>query len=399
MIVSRRLFQTPSIAVAAFRQQHRTLSHAALENLRPISGENLVWRANQDDPRLHTSIHEGLHYILPKEQDCRPIFSYTSPFDIETTRFYRTIGMVPLMIRQPSLEAMHYIKNIKPDMPNVRILFYGDKGHGKTHTLTHLIHYLHLHQEHFIIHIREMKKYARSPLSMDESTSRPGRIDTNTSALRQLRQFKAQNTNLLEKYKDVLKCSQDYTWSLREHTKAGEPLTNVIDHGTNRSLHASDCLAVLFKELMLAADAGHIKLASVLDNVRFLFLREAGVLKHKDHKRVLIDEITVARAIRKLIKKNYKNGLVLATCDDKLSSEQNQIPQDIIGPDGWDHFDPFIPLNVPKYSRKEYESCMNLYQDIGWLTRPEVRTQEVRDEIRFLSGLNPGQVHYICQSL
>jgi hypothetical protein len=359
----------------------------------------LIWRTKENDPTRHTPAHEGLYYLMPDEKRILDMFGHPTPFDPETTRFYKTIGIMPVMIRKPSLSAMDYVQRIKPNMENIRILFYGDKGHGKTHTLAHLIHYLHAQQNYFIIHLREMKKFTRSPWEFNASTSRPGRIDTPLNSALLLQQIKLQNAALFDKHKDDLLCSQDYKWSLREVTKSGEPLTNVIDHGVNRVIHSSDCVAVLFKELMLAADSGKIRLASVLDNVRFLFLREAGVLKHQDHKRVLVDEITVARALKKLIRGTYKNGLVLATCDDKLSPKQNQTPQDAIGQEGWDCFDPFLPIQVPKYSRNEYENCMNFYQDIGWLTRPEAMTREARDEIRFVSGLNPGQVHYLCQAL
>lgn len=400
MIVPRRLLSLNQLA----GKQVRCLSHAAIDKLRPISKESLVWRANTDDPRQHTEAHEGLYYLLPDDKQLLQIYAKVingqpTPFDIEKTRFYKTIGMFPLMVRRPFLEASQYLNDLKPNMPNVRVLFYGDIGHGKTHTLAHLLHLLHLRQDHFIVNIREMKKFTRSPWSTDQSTSRPGRIDTNMNAALFLQQFKVQNENLIAKHNDSLKCSKDYKWSLREETKAGQPVSDVIEHGINRVIHASDCMAVLLKELSLAADAGQIRLASVLDNVQFLFYREAGVLKHADHKRMLVDEITVARALKKIIKQDYKNGLVLATCDEKLSPVHDLRPQDALGQEGWDHFDPFLPVKVPKYSRKEFESCMDLYQDIGWLTRPESRTREVRDEIRFISGLNPGEVHYLCQAL
>lgn len=385
-------------------KQIRCTSHAIVEKLTPISKERLVWKTTQNDPRQHTESQEGLYYLLPDDKQLQQIYAFSvsgqpSPFDIETTRFYKTIGMFPLMIRRPFLDASEYLRNVKSGMPNVRILFYGDIGHGKTHTLAHLLHYLHLKQEHIIVNIREMKKFTRSPWSIDQSTSRPGRIDTNVNAALFLQQFKIQNSSLLERHKDTLKCSKDYTWSLREATKAGEPLDKVIEHGINRVLHASDCVAVLLKELSLAADAGQIKLVSVLDNVQFLFYREAGSLKNAELKNILLEELTVARALKKIIKQDYKNGIVLATCDEKLSPKHNLKPQDALGQEGWDHFDPFLPVRVPKYSRKEFESCMNLYQDIGWLTRPESRTKEVRDEIRFISGLNPDQVQYLCQAL
>jgi len=382
-----------------FLQQARRISQTAYERLRPIPNEQLIWKANENDPTKHTMSHEGLFYMLPPEDQIQRIFGYPSPYDIETTRFYNTIGMMPLMVRQPTLTAKDYIEKINPDLENVRILFYGDKGRGKTHVLTHLLHYLHVKKDYFIIHIREMKKFTRSPWDYNPSASRAGRFDTPLNAALQLRQFKIQNADLIETHKDVLICKRDYEWSSRETTKAGESIFNIADHGVSRVNHASDCVAVLFKELMEYADEGKIKLASVLDNVRFLFLRQCGVLLSPDRKRILVDEMTVARAIKKLIKGNYKNSLVLATCDDKLSSKQNQTPQEVLGQEGWDHFDPFLPISVPIYTRKEFESCMNFYQDIGWLARPVSRTIEARDEIRFVSGMNPGQVYDLCRTI
>lgn len=379
--------------------QIRRIGQSSLERLKLISSQGLNWRANENDPRKHTPDHEGLFYELPPVQEIQQIFGHTSPFDLETTRYYKTLGLMPLMIRKPALTAIDYLKRIDYSTPNIRMLFYGDKGTGKTHTLAHLLHYLHLNQEHLIIHVREMKKFTRSPRDIAESTSRPGRIDTPLDAAILLQQFRVQNEKLLDKTKETLVCSQDYKWSLREVTKAGEPVVNIADHGVNRVVHASDCIAALFKELMLAAHAGTIKLVSILDNVTWLFYEEAGVRRHKDHKKMLVDEITVARAIKKLIRGQYKGGIVLATCDDKLSNQLNQTPREVLGIDGWNHFDPFLPIATTKYSRKEFESCMNMYQDIGWLCRPESCSEEARDEVRFVSGLHPKEVEYLCQEM
>lgn len=368
--------------------------------MRTIPQENLVWKANEDDPTKHVESHEGLFYQLPDSKNIAKIFGATSPFDKETEKHYNILGHSPLMIRKPSLTAMDYIKNYNPNMPNLRLLFYGDPGHGKTHVLAHLIHYLHSIQEHLIIHVREMKRFTIGAREVVESQSRQGRLDTPLGSAILLQQFRVQNAALLEKYNDTLVCSKSYKWSLREVTEAGEPLIKVAEHGVNRVNHASDCLAVLFKELTLAADEGKIKLATVIDNVNFLFHREAmKEIKHPDLKQVLIDEITVARGLKKLITGTHKGSILLATCDNKLTREQNQTPKQVLGLDGWNSFDPCLPIHVGKYSRKEFESCMNMYQDIGWIARPEARTEEVRNELRFVSGLNPGQLKYLCGAI
>lgn len=383
--------------------QLRRISQLALDKLKPISSQNLNWKTDQQDPRKHNETQLGLFYHLPEdEKTLISIYGAKSPYHPVTTRYYNALGQTPLMIRKPALTAMDYIKKInsldKP-LPNIRILFYGDQGTGKTHTLVHLLHYLHLCQEHIIIHIPKVRRFTRSPNDFEESTSRPGRINTPMDAATLLNLFKIQNAALLEKTKESLLCSQDYKWSLREVTKAGEPLIKIADHGVNRVIHASDCVAVLIKELMLASDQGKIKLASILDDVKFLFNLEAGIIKHKDHKLIYVDEMTVARALKKLIKGTYKGGLVLAACEDEDLRKQNQTPKQVLGIDGWQHFDPCLPINVPVYSRKEFDSVMNFYQDVGWLCRPESCTVEARDEIRFLSAMNPLQVASVCESI
>lgn len=362
--------------------------------LRQVSQEGLVWQANEDDPRKHTEEHEALFYRLPNDTK---IFGGISPFGFEPTRFNKIIGFSPIMIRKPALMAMNYIRQASPTMPNVRVVFYGDPGHGKQHTLAHLIHYLQLTEEHIIIHVRETRYFTRYVQELGESKSRPGRIDTPLYSAILLQQLRTQNPKLSTN--ESLVCSQDYVWSPREITKAGEPLINIVEHGINRVIHASDCVAALIKELMLASDTGKIKLATFIDDVRLLFQREAGVLKHTDKKKVLVDEITVARSLKKLIKGSHKGALLFVSCDDKKSTQQNQTPQQVLGEEGWECFDPFLPIHVPKYSRREFENCMNMYQDIGWLSRPESRTYEARDELRFISGMNPEQVFYLCQSI
>lgn len=384
-------------------RQIRKLSQAALERLRPISSQNLIWKTSETDPRKHTTDHEGLFYDLPSdEKECNLLFGGISPYESDKTDYYKLLSIekFPLMVRKPALEAMKYIESIEDKtLPNVRILFYGDMGTGKTHTLVHLQHYLHLKRTHIVLNIRDIKRFTRSPYGIEESTSRPGRIDTPLNSAILLQRFKTMNTPLLENYNDTLVCSTDYRWSVREVTKAGEPLIKVADHGINRINHASDCVAVLIKELMLAADDGKIKLASFIDNVRFLFTFEAGILRHKDKKKVYIDEITVARALKKLVKSSHRNGLVVASCDNKFVKTQNQKPRDVLGEEGWEHFDPFIPIKQPVFDRKEFESFMNHYQDIGWFCRPESHTIDARDEIRFISGMNPLEITKVCRAI
>lgn len=66
---------------------------------------------------------------------------------------------------------------------------------------------------------------------------------------------------------------------------------------------------------------------------------------------------------------------------------------------GFHDFDPFVPIEVEKYSDKEMVTCLEYYQDRRWLQRPAAFTEEGREEIKFLSGANPFHVYEFCSSL
>ena len=66
---------------------------------------------------------------------------------------------------------------------------------------------------------------------------------------------------------------------------------------------------------------------------------------------------------------------------------------------GFKDFDPFIPIEVPVYTDKEMESCLNYYIDRKWIQRPAAKTPEGRNEIKFLSGFNPLETYEICCTL
>lgn len=38
---------------------------------------------------------------------------------------------------------------------------------------------------------------------------------------------------------------------------------------------------------------------------------------------------------------------------------------------GFDSMDPFVPVSVPNYSEKEFESCYLYYMDRRWLQHPQ----------------------------
>lgn len=95
---------------------------------------------------------------------------------------------------------------------------------------------------------------------------------------------------------------------------------------------------------------------------------------------------------------------------------------------GFDSLDPFIPVSVPNYSEKEFESCYLYYTDRRWLQHPQCKweqmicrgdprvnlfnwlsffvffhpsghTEEGKKELIFLSNRNPSTFDRVCAPL
>ena len=74
---------------------------------------------------------------------------------------------------------------------------------------------------------------------------------------------------------------QEDTWSVREKTPTGSPLSAVIDVGIERLPFAADALNVVIRELKLNCNEGNCKLMVVCDGVNSLFASSTLVHREK----------------------------------------------------------------------------------------------------------------------
>ena len=86
-------------------------------------------------------------------------------------------------------------------------------------------------------------------------------------------------------------------------TNQGDSLMSIVEHGINRIKHASDCMAVLLKELRLNAAKGHCRLLVVVDKVNAFY--EPTRLHFPDRTIATVDDITIARAMKKFFNTNW----------------------------------------------------------------------------------------------
>ena len=59
----------------------------------------------------------------------------------------------------------------------------------------------------------------------------------------------------------------------------------------------------------------------------------------------------------------------------------------------------YKPVRVDIFSEQEINNYIDYYIEKNWLQTPHARTDEGREEIKFLSGSNPAQFRRVCESL
>lgn len=211
--------------------------------------------------------------------------------------------------------------------------------------------------------------------------------------------------------------------------------------------HASDCVAVLLKELKKLSNDNKCRVLVACDFVNNFYYKTA--LRHPNKRDVAVDHLTVGRAFKKLFINDWvrthirssaicnysnltsvclplivyqKNGAVVVVVDnwpyfnknhgewrwkDKPDLPKYLLTEQVINLanrealksaadiyyshylsllQGFEDFDPFIPIKVSTYTDKEMESCLDFYTEKGLLQRAASRTASGRDEIKFLSA-------------
>lgn len=307
----------------------------------------------------------------------------------------KTFGESCLMVRQPALELINYIKNSDLSKPTIRYVVYGKDGTGKSLTLAHLLHYGY-EQEFVLVHVPWIPNWFKKPKETANSTTREGCIDLPIDAAAWLIHFKTQNAHLLPKLD--LKCSRDYVWSKRETTPAGATLIELIEHGIARIKFAPDTIAVLLDELKEQSTQGKCKTMVVLDGYNAFFYPRTHIVTENNVK-VHPDKVTLTRPFISITNHDWCNGVcVLAVDRMALSTDHmdSELPRYLLGKEGFEHLDPFVPIRVDNYNETEFDNCIDYYANRRWIQNCEPGYDK---ELKSLSGSNPYTLMQLCRSL
>ncbi|KAL2084704.1 hypothetical protein ACEWY4_020222 [Coilia grayii] len=365
-----------------------------------VARELCFFRTRETDPACHAEVHLGQYYTLPSSH-LRTLFPHGLPYRFQLQM--KTFNESCVMVRQPALEIISHLKKTDFSKPAIRYLLYGVNGSGKTMSLCHAVHYCYT-QGWLVLHIPDAHLWVKNCKELLPSSSRPSRFDQPVEASHWLKNFKTTNEPFLSK----LKTTQRYVWTKRESTEEGSTLAELVEQGLTRVRSSSDVVGALLRELRVQAggslegqrEHGALRVAVVVDGVNALWGQTT--LKKEDRTALVPEELTLIHNLRKMVKNDWCGGAIISSLSQTgslFTPKHAFLPQELLGEDGFDSMDPFVPVPVSNYSEKEFESCYLYYLDRNWLQHSHSRTEEGKKEMIFLSNRNPTVFERLCASL
>ena len=360
-----------------------------------------VFRTHEGDPAKHGMKHEGLYYTIDKASFDKLTYDLTYK-DLRIQA--RTFQEACVMVRRPALEIIHAMKHMNYYLPIPKFVLYGDLGCGKNMTLLHVMHYC-LNNDWCIIQTPWPLHWIEWYSEVAMSTHKPGRIDLPREAKAFLEKFLKLNGRLLDDHVTQFR----YEWTKRETTEIGTPLKTLIKFGLQRVKFADDVVGALLKEIKQLASQKKLKVLVVIDGLNGFFKDTQMRIAKKEFKDssqrqkkqefIKTTDLTLMENIKKLLQPDMVNSICVSTVDYNLNPKEDRrinTPHYLLGKEGFEFMDPFIPINVPDYSDKEAYSCVEYFINRRWILNPKGHTEWGKKQLLFLSNKNPKTLYNVC---
>ncbi|PAV82781.1 hypothetical protein WR25_24723 isoform B [Diploscapter pachys] len=311
-----------------------------------------------------------------------------------------TLNEMVTVVRKPLVEIADCMQSVcSVDIPALRLVLWGHFGTGKSVTLSQAVHLAYSHNWCIVYHPTAMH-LCRRLQEVEMSTHKPGRINDPNGAVAILQAFKHQNQHLW-KVLSELPCERTYEWSKVDKTQQGKPITEIVEVGLSAPFLASDCVGALFRELKRHASSGKIKLFVGIDDANSCWGKVN--VRRADRTYALPSDLTLVCHYRNIMKNDWSNGIIVAVTDRKEQADnRNELevlpytPLETLGEEGFDHLDPFLPIECVEYSETEVTAVYNYYKDRRWISHSKALTDSGKLEMMHLSGFNPFYFERLC---
>lgn len=352
-----------------------------------------TFRTEISDPSEHSFDHEGQFYTIPKK-DVQKIFmlNWMSPHEKNMNKMFQEFS---ILIRRPALEVMDILKRLNYNYPLTRFLLYGEMNAGKKFTMTHIMHYCRS-QNWVLLTVPWANEWNCKRLDVSFNHHKESLFDLPVHSKILLEDFLLKNMSLIKEFTT----STTYEFSEHEVSEQGIPLTDLISFGITRMKFANDVVGALLKELQILANSDKIKLLVTIRGINS-FWRKTGQKKEKVQE-IHAQQLTLVNQFMELLQSDTKNAVAMCSAEswvNDVTERKLYLPTDLMGKEGVDFLEPFLPIEVPKYSNAELQSVMDYYIDRRWIQAPEAKTLDGRAQIKFLSGYNPYELYRVCVPL
>ncbi|CAH1254663.1 DAP3 [Branchiostoma lanceolatum] len=382
-----------------------------------------IFRTPVSNPVNHSLEQEAQFYTIPPHE-YKAMFPQDHGVPPRFKKQVETFTEACIMVRKPSLEVMSYLQQANYSHPAIRYVFYGTRGTGKTLCLCHVLHYC-TKQGWVVLFFPKASNWVKNVKEIQPSFHNAERYDQPLEAVSWLKTFKVSAADSIKE----LQTQQKYQWSKREATEQGRPLLEVVEQGITRPKTATDCVGVVVKELKDQANQGRIRLLVAVDSVNSLFGRT--VVRKPDRSMAYGSELSLIYNLRKLVRNDWRGGAIVTAVreaaflgvegekvdhrrytrhednpdfyhdiEDHVSARAETFaPEALLGKEGFEYMDPYVPVLVEKYTEKEMESCLDYYTDRRWIQNEKCWTEAGRQQLKFLSGYQPSDLERICGPL
>uniref|UniRef100_A0AC34GPW1 Small ribosomal subunit protein mS29 n=1 Tax=Panagrolaimus sp. ES5 TaxID=591445 RepID=A0AC34GPW1_9BILA len=362
-----------------------------------LSSYRLYAKTSTDDPSKLTQNDIGKIYQIPLEATKTLAFEKILPSKFN--KQVNTLDECAILCRQEFLEVLNCLNAVRTSLPSIRVVFWGKFGTGKTMTLAQTIHFAQT-QNWVIFNVKDVMTWTRMVKDVQSSAYKPGRIDLPEHSVDFLQHFKLQNQHIW-KILSGLKTERTYEWTKVEKTMQDRPITEIVEMGIASPFMANDCVGALCRELRRHSSSGAIKLLVAMDSGNSLYGKT--LIKKTDRSFAVPDELSLIYQVKKFLKDDWTNGLVLMIADKREIADARDTlavpidtPIELFTEHGFEDIDPFIPIETKLYTQDEARIIHEYYKEKNWLVTEDARSDKGLRELYYLAAYNPHHFERLC---